>query len=145
MEVIRIKRFRRPTEMTASQFDGVPEHAAQQYNVLLQVYDDARDLFTQRPTIKNRKEAEKTCKTFLEYQKWLLWFFVPPPVEPPPPDAKTKELTCCVCLVKQVNRCLPCGHTLCSLCLPEMLKRDDCACPTCRAPFAFKSVSKLFI
>ena len=145
MDVVTIKDWRRPGDMSAEDWETVPEHAKRRYNLSLQNYDEALELYDRKETVKNRRNAEKHRQLYLENKKWLMWFFVPPPVEPPPLDAKTKELTCCICLVKQVNRCLPCGHTLCSLCLPEMLKHNNCACPTCRIIFDGKSVFKLFI
>ncbi|CAL4126175.1 unnamed protein product, partial [Meganyctiphanes norvegica] len=31
-------------------------------------------------------------------------------------------------------RCLPCGHTICTLCIDKTIKKGDRTCPSCRKP-----------
>tara|TARA_B100000795_G_scaffold268044_1_gene254181 strand:+ start:190 stop:1140 length:951 start_codon:yes stop_codon:yes gene_type:complete len=62
------------------------------------------------------------------------------PLDPLQPDAggshahkKQRAFTCAVCMVREVDRTLECGHALCALCVTQLTATDGAmSCPHCR-------------
>jgi hypothetical protein len=134
--------FFRPSEISAEVWKTVPKHARLEYNALLTNHKNVYALYNTSGLKKHLALSLKINKQLKEYHLWLEHIFIPPPPPPEIPDATSPETACCICLVKKVNRCLPCGHTLCSECLPKL---TECSCPTCRTAFKMETVKPLFL
>jgi len=132
----------RPHSISYEIWKTVPHHAREEYWQLSRSYRAACALVDTNPLKKNKVALDKIYKQYSEYRQWLEHIFIPPPPPPEIQDAKSPETACCICLVKKVNRCLPCGHTLCSECLPKL---TECSCPTCRTAFKMETVKPLFL
>jgi hypothetical protein len=134
--------FYRPSSMSLEIWKTVPSHAQHEYNALLANYKSVRNEYNNTRLKKHEAACLKINKQLKEYEQWLEHIFIPPPPPPEIQDAKSPETACCICLVKKVNRCLPCGHTLCSECLPKL---TECSCPTCRTAFKMETVKPLYL
>ncbi len=60
-------------------------------------------------------------------------------------EAIKSNFSCAICLSITTEPCTPpCGHLFCSQCLLQWIKSNpDPACPKCRAPFSFESISHI--